>query len=230
MKSSSLTVLAAAVAFSTGLALKGHAQEGNLTLAGVALESVLHSPLAGVYVHDNYAFVGGTSLRNVGVRIVDLSNPSNPELVGTIPLRSRGKFEGHSHGDAVVTSLSTDAFQGDVALVLDGVPDSFEPTDYPQPYGIWDVIDPGNPQFLSVLNLGTSPHGLEGGSLGDKPYDSKAISGNYFYALYDKSSRTRDFERARMGRPPRCRRHLGPAESISRWRLAGRPCGVAFWV
>ena len=76
---------------------------------------------------------------NVGVRIVDLSIPGNPELVGRIPLRARGKFEGHSHGDAVATLLTTAAFAGDIAIVLDGVPDSFTPADYPQPYGLWDV-------------------------------------------------------------------------------------------
>ena len=200
-KTLSILLVAALAVGLVGLALQSYAQDGRLTLASLALESSLEeAPLAGVYVHGDYAFVGGMSVgyyknKNVGVRIVDLSDPGNPELVGRIPLRRQGKFESHTHGDALATHLSTDAFEGDIAIVLDGVPDSFAPADYPQPYGIWDVTDPGNPAFLSVLNLGNSPHGLEGGSLGDKPYDSKAVAGNYFYALYDKSKRTRDFER-----------------------------------
>ena len=158
-----------------------------LEVAGTALTGGAEAPLAGVSVHGNHAFVGGMSVgyntaENIGVRIVDLSDPSNPELVGRIPLRSRGPSGTHTHGDAVATHLATTAFVGDVALVLNGVPDAFAPEDYRQPYGIWDVTDPRNPEFLSILNLGHIPY--EGGDLGDKPPDSKAVAGNYFYALY----------------------------------------------
>ena len=184
-----------AVSLSAGLALQSHAQDNRLNLVSAALESSAEAPLAGVYVHGDYAFVGGHSdgyrtNNNIGVRIVDLSDPSNPELVGRIPLRTRGFSESHSHGDAVAAHLSTDNFQGDVAIVVDGVPDSFAPTDYPEPFGIWDVTDPGNPVFLSVLNLGKAPQGNEGGDLGDKPYDAKEVAGTYFYALYDGQART----------------------------------------
>ena len=104
---------------------------------------------AGVSIHRNYAYVGGESIggtirKNFGVRIVDVSDPTNPELVGRIPVRQYT-------GDAVATSLGTAAFEGDVAIVLFGVPD--DNTD-PAPYGIWDVTDPRNPTLLSVLNLG----------------------------------------------------------------------------
>ena len=166
-----------------------------LTLAASALMDPVESPLAGVYIHGNYAFVGGMSVgyttgANVGVRIVDVSNPSAPVLVGRIPLRSRGFFDSHSHGDAVATHIASGAFQGDVAIVLYGVPDRFAPASYPAPYGIWNVTDPGNPTFLSVLNLGNAALGNEGGDLGDKPYDAKAVAGNYFYALYDMQARS----------------------------------------
>ena len=168
-----------------------------LTLVGSGLTSAAEAPLAGVYVHGNYAFVGGMSSgyatgANIGVRIVDLSNPANPVLVGRIPLRTLGTYESHSHGDAVATHINSDTFQGDVAIVLYGVPDSFPPfppvgESYLQPYGLWDVTDPSNPTFLSVLNLGNAPHGIEAGSLGDKPYDATAVAGNYVYAIYNKS-------------------------------------------
>ena len=165
-----------------------------LTLVGSGLTSASEAPLAGVYVHGNYAFVGGMSSgyntsNNVGVRIVDLSRPSSPRLVGRIPLRSQGFRSSHSHGDAVATHITSGAFQGDVAIVLYGVPDGFDPASYPAPHGIWDVTNPSNPTFLSVLNLGNAPHGNEGGDLGDKPYDAMAAAGNYFYTLYDKGTR-----------------------------------------
>ena len=124
------------------------------------------------------------------MRIVDLSNPADPNLVGRIPLRDLGTHNDHSLGDAVATHIASGAFEGDVAIVLYGVPDQFAPESYPQPYGIWDVTDPSNPTFLSVLDLGNATHGNEGGDLGGKPYDAKAVAGNYFYALYDGQSRT----------------------------------------
>jgi len=176
-----------------GLMLQAaHAQ--GLTLVSTALASSSEAPLAGVTVYGNYAYVGGMSSgyytgRNIGVRIVDLSDPANPQLVGRIPLRRRGTHANHSHGDAVVTHINTGAFQGDVAIVLNGVPDAYPPASYPQPYGIWDVTDPGNPEFLSVLNLGKDSHISDSGDLGDKPYDAKAVAGNYFYALYEGKAR-----------------------------------------
>ena len=162
---------------------------GIFTLVATALVEQRESPLAGVSMHGNYAYVGGMSTgynttANIGVRIVDVSDPTNPQLVGRIPLRDRGTRDDHSHGDAVATHIASGAFQGDVAIVLYGVPDDNR---NPQPYGLWDVTDPSNPTFLSVLNLGNSSHAIEAGSLGDKPYDATAVAGNYVYAIYNKS-------------------------------------------
>ena len=161
-----------------------------LTLVGSGLTSGSESPLAGVYVHGNYAYVGGMSVgyntsANVGVRIVDVSDPTNPALVGRIPLREQAFRGSHTHGDAVVTHLDGAPFQGDVAIVLNGVSDAFAPQDYPQPYGLWDVTDPSSPSFLSALDLDDFSFD-GGGELGDK-----AVAGNYFYALYLTQDRTR---------------------------------------
>ena len=109
--------------------------------------------VAGVSIHGNYAYVGGLTAHfdtPIGVRIVDLSDPVNPELLARIPFRG-GLGVAPEAGDAVATSLATAAFEGEVAIVLFGVPD--DNTD-PAPYGIWDVTDPRNPTLLSVLNLG----------------------------------------------------------------------------
>ena len=164
-----------------------------LELVAVTLDEERDAPMAGVYVHGSYAFVGGQSTsypkkgrHKQGIRILDISNPADPQLVGRIPLRSVEKFntsgeDAHSHGDAVATRIESAAFQGDVAIVLQGVPDTFTVGENPLPYGIWDVTDPASPQFLSVLNLGNH---YQFDYQGDKPNDDKAVQGQYFYAIY----------------------------------------------
>ena len=167
---------------------------GGLKLVSVALAENSESPLAGVYVHGDYAYVGSQSVsyypphNKTGIRILDLSDPANPKLVARIPLRSfEPGTEDHSHGDAVATRIETAAFKGDVAIVGHGVADTFTVADYPNPWGIWDVTDPTNPQFLSMVNLGEYSDNDTGGDLGDKPNDSKAVHGHLFYAIYDKA-------------------------------------------
>ena len=165
-----------------------------LQLIGTALTEEAESPLAGVYVHGNHAFVVSQSVGyeppypKTGIRIVDISDPANPALIGRIPLRSVEKFsddaggEGpHSHGDAVATRIESASFEGDIAIVLQGVPDTFTVDEYPMPFGIWDVTDPADPQFLSPLSLGNH---FPADSLGDKPNDTKGVKGHYFYAIY----------------------------------------------
>ena len=169
-----------------------------LELVGTALTEKVESPTAGVYVHGNYAYVGSQSVAygdpsiKTGIRILDISDPASPKLVGRIPLRS---FEfgsdrpdtgcnppcPHSHGDAIATRIESEAFQGDIAIVLQGVPDSFTVDEYPMPFGIWDVTDPTDPQFLAPVSLGNH---FSADDLGDKPNDTKAVHGNYFYAIY----------------------------------------------
>ena len=167
-----------------------------LQLVGTALTEPEESPLAGVHVHGNYAFVGSQSISymppetfKTGIRILDISDPANPALVGRIPLRSfeygsgvrSGDHVPHSHGDAVATRIDSAAFRGDIAIVLQGVPDTFSVPDYPMPFGIWDVTDPSDPQFLGPLSLGNH---FFADDLGDKPNDFKAVKGHYFYAVY----------------------------------------------
>ena len=162
-----------------------------LQLVGTALTEPLESPLAGVWVNGNYAYVGSQSISyepggfRTGIRIVDISDPSNPTLVGRIPLRSfeydSEPSDVHSHGDAVATRIESAAFQGDIAIVLQGVPDTFGADEYPVPFGIWDVTDPADPQFLSSLSLG---NWFSFDILGDKLADTKAVKGHYFYTIY----------------------------------------------
>ena len=168
-----------------------------LELVGTALTEEAEAPVSGVWVHGNYAYVGSQSIgyeaptHITGIRILDISDPANLQLVGRIPLRSVefGSKEGggggddapHSHGDAVATTIDSAAFQGDIAIVLQGVPDTFGVDEYPLPFGIWDVTDPADPHFLGPLSLGNF---FSFDILGDKPADTKAVKGHYFYTIY----------------------------------------------
>ena len=169
----------------------------DLELVGTALTEAAEAPVSGVWVHGNYAYVGSQSIgyeapeHKTGIRILDISDPADPQLVGRIPLRSVefGSKEGggggddapHSHGDAVATTIDSAAFQGDIVIVLQGVPDTFGVDEYPLPFGIWDVTDPADPQFLGPLSLGNF---FSFDILGDKPADTKAVKGHYFYMIY----------------------------------------------
>lgn len=171
------------------IATGSHAlEEGCLSKVAVSLQPDTEAPLAGVAVLGDYAYVGGMSVgynnqEDLGVRVVDLRDPAHPQLVARIPLRRYSRYD-HTHGDAVVTSLSTSAFQGDIAVVLGAVPDTYSHKEHPQPYGVWDVTDPTHPEYLSIVDLGFVRSGRDGGDLSDKPFDSKAVAGRYFYAVY----------------------------------------------
>ncbi len=59
--------------------------QGILSLVATTLDDSEESPLAGVSIHGNYAYVGGMSIgfftaANIGARIVDMSDPTNPTL------------------------------------------------------------------------------------------------------------------------------------------------------
>ncbi|HUF09253.1 MAG TPA: T9SS type A sorting domain-containing protein [Rhodothermales bacterium] len=152
------------------------------------LEDPSEVPNAGLFIHNDLAYVGGHSngyntINQVGVRIVDLSNPEAPELLSRIPLRRAHRLHGYSYGGAVVTDLDTDHFNGTIAVVTSGVPDRYTIWDWVEPFGVWDVSDPANPEFLSIFGEGEYPHiGL--GDLGDYPKLGTAIAGTHFFYLY----------------------------------------------
>ena len=202
------TVLTLALLLGTAFIVVSHEVDGSpyasvtpprgVEVVATALMEASEAPLSGVSVLGDYAFVGGQSsgysgTEAHGIRVVDLSIPEQPQLVSRIPLRAAETT--HSHGDAIAAHIASPSFDGDIAVVLNGVPDMFSPENYPQPYGIWDVTDPTNPQFLSILDIGYQSWGRDGGSLTDKPYDSKAIVKTHLYAIYDAappSARIRD--------------------------------------
>lgn len=143
-----------------------------LELVATALDSPSEAPLIHVWVHGDYAYVGGHNPgyyaqpwpQDIDVRILDISDPEKPVLVARIPLgeggwRGPNPAEPHLCGDAMVIHLETEAFVGDVAAVLNGVPAGTSVSSTGNPIGIWDVTDPRDPQFLSHVEFGAMLHG-----------------------------------------------------------------------
>ncbi len=99
-----------------------------------------------VWVHADHAYVGTWSdpCNGRGVKIVDVSDPANPQLVGTVAAR-----EGTSAEDMNVISVDTPFFTGDLLGVgIQRCGD--DPALDTQEFGLqlWDVTDPSNPVML----------------------------------------------------------------------------------
>jgi hypothetical protein len=99
-----------------------------------------------VWVHADHAYVGTWSdpCNGRGVKIVDVSDPANPQLVGTVAAR-----EGTSAEDMKVISVDTPFFTGDLLGVgIQRCGD--DPALDTQEFGLqlWDVTDPSNPVML----------------------------------------------------------------------------------
>lgn len=147
------------------------------------------APLAGVFIHDEIAYVGGHSTGyftsdNIGVRIVDLSDPGNSQLVSRIPVRRWDLRRGYSVGMAVAGDLDTEHFKGTIAVVTNGVPDTYTLSEFREPHGVWDVTDPANPKFLSIFGEGKDSFVAHGDLGFDYPKLGTALVGNYYYYLY----------------------------------------------
>ena len=106
-------------------------------LGNLALDSVT----ADVWVHGDHAYLGSWAAPcGLGVRIVDVSDPANPELVATA-----AAYNATSAEDIEVMSVATPSFTGDlmgVGLQACGEDEGLAGLD------LWDVTDPANPQQL----------------------------------------------------------------------------------
>jgi len=104
-------------------------------LGNLALDSVT----ADVWVHGDHAYLGSWAAPcGLGVRIVDVSDPANPELVATA-----ASYDATSAEDIEVLSVDTPSFTGDLMGVgLQDCGGGLSGLD------LWDVTDPANPQQL----------------------------------------------------------------------------------
>jgi hypothetical protein len=111
-----------------------------------------------VWSHGNFAYVGSfrEPCDGSGVKILDVSNLRNPQLIGALAAR-----EGTSGEDVVVRRVSTPFFSGDLAGVGIQRCDFDNPELDDQEFGLqlWNVTNPYAPVFLTEFGVG---HG-EGG-------------------------------------------------------------------
>lgn len=102
-----------------------------------------------VWGHKGFAYVGtwgsGSACPSTGVKIVDLTDPSDPRLVGAV-----AAFAGTSQEDMAVQSVTTPAFTGDLLIVGIQICGQNGPTGM----SVWDVTDPRNPAELSFFHSG----------------------------------------------------------------------------
>jgi hypothetical protein len=104
-----------------------------------------------VWVHGKFAYVGtwAEPCTGLGLKIVDVSDLSNPRLIGRIAARP-----GTSAEDVVVRRVNTPSFKGD--LLATGIQRcGHDPALDSQQFGVefWDVTDPYRPTKLSVLGV-----------------------------------------------------------------------------
>ena len=119
---------------------------------------------ADVWAHKGFAYVGSWGTFSpvrplcpaTGVRIIDLSDRSNPTLVGAV-----AAIPGTSQEDVVVARINTAFFTGD--LLVTGIQACRRITNAPRGIDLWDVTDPRNPVHLAFWPSGPfGPAGARG--------------------------------------------------------------------
>ena len=111
-----------------------------------------------VWVHGNFAYVGtwGDPCNGRGVKILDVSDLRDPQLIGTLAAR-----EGTSAEDMVARRVSTPFFSGDLMAVgIQRCGD--DPALDTQEFGLqlWNVTNPHAPVFLTEFGVGTGQGGV----------------------------------------------------------------------
>jgi hypothetical protein len=116
-----------------------------------------------VWFHRDTVYVGGWGRTAEhcpahGVRAIDVGDPASPSVLSRF-----ARFRGTTSEDVWVGEISTDSFEGDVAVVGIQLCDtSFEGMDKPTFRGlvVYDVTNPLRPTLLSRLSSGRISHGV----------------------------------------------------------------------
>jgi hypothetical protein len=138
---------------------------------------------ADVWVHGDFAYVGTWQFpcNGRGVKILDVSNVREPELVGTLAAR-----EGTSAEDMEVRRVSTPFFSGDLMGV--GIQRCGEdPALDSQEFGLqlWDVTNPHAPVFLSEFGIGHGAGGVHELNLFERGDNVYALVAHPFGEWFD---------------------------------------------
>jgi hypothetical protein len=142
------------------------AEDGLLRTKNTRL--VAHVPFKGgfngdVWFHRDTVYVGGWGRTAAhcpahGVRVIDVHHPSSASVLARF-----ARFKGTTSEDVWVGEISTDSFEGDIAVVGIQLCDtSFEGMDKPTFRGlaVYDVTNPLRPTLLSRLSSGRISHGV----------------------------------------------------------------------
>ena len=138
-----------------------------------------------VWVHENFAYVGtwADPCTGRGVKIIDVSDVTAPQFIGTLAAR-----EGTSAEDMVVRSVSTPSFTGDLMGV--GIQRCFteeDPTDETFGLQLWDVTDPANPVFFTEFPVGNGGGGVHELDLFQRGGNVYALLAHPFSEWFDPS-------------------------------------------
>jgi hypothetical protein len=136
---------------------------------------------AGLAVLNQTAYMGSwgrpEACPNTGVRIIDASDPTTPELIGTIA--GAEEFPGTSTDGVWVGAVDTPAFTGDVAVVGVRLCDTSELGRIrggPRGLAIYDVTDPGAPELLSMYDSGDRTQGVNDVTAAVRPDGTVVVS------------------------------------------------------
>jgi hypothetical protein len=120
---------------------------------------------AGVWAHADHVYLGTWGRPQqcpaTGVRIIDVSDPAAPDLVGAIA--TGDEFPGTDADSVWAGSVDTATFSGDLAVVAVSLCDNREPArlqDDSRGMAIYNVTDPTNPEVLAFLGSGERTQGF----------------------------------------------------------------------
>ena len=136
-----------------------------------------------VFVHGNFAYVGTwrDPCNGRGVKIVDVSDLSDPQLIGTLAGRA-----GTSAEDMVVRRVSTPWFSGDLMGV--GIQRCGEdPALDTQEFGLqlWNVTNPYAPVFITEFGVGHGDGGVHELDLFERGSNVYALLAHPFGEWFD---------------------------------------------
>lgn len=140
-----------------------------------------------VWVHEEAAYVGtwADPCNGLGVKVVDISDPANPTMLGRV-----AGVPGTSAEDVVVRTVTTASFGGDLLVA------GMQRCDYGDPeldddtFGveIWDVSNPAAPVRVGGIGIETGGGGVHELDLVDRGADAYVVAATPFSEWFSDPS------------------------------------------